>query len=145
MVNSQQQSVELRIPRDAKYIAVARLVVAGVGAKVGLSMDDIDDLKVAISEACTNVIEHACGDSETHQEADVVVMRFIPHENKLEVEVEDYGAGFDIEQLPEPELGLPSVDGGLGIYLIRQLTDDAEIESAPGSGTKVIMTKRLAR
>ena len=61
----------------------------------------------------------------------------------LQVEVEDYGAGFDPDELPKPELDELSVDGGLGLYLISQLTDEVDIQSAPDSGTKVIMIKRV--
>ncbi len=145
MAATPPENVELHIPCDPRYIAVARLVVAGVGARVGLNVDDIDDLKVAVSEACTNVIEHARGESTTAGEPAVIVLRFIPRENEMQVEVEDYGAGFDLDQIEELELDRPSLDGGLGIYLIKQLADEVQIQSAPGSGTKVIMTKRLAR
>ena len=145
MVVTQQQSVELRIPCDAKYIVVARLVVGGVGARVGLSMDDIDDLKVAVSEACTHVIQHAFADSDTPEEPAVIALRFIPREKALQIEVEDYGAGFDADQIQAPNLSEPSMDQGLGLYLIGQMTDQVEVQSAPGSGTKVIMTKHVAR
>ncbi len=145
MVAIQPGSVELRIPCDAKYIAVARLVLAAVGARAGLNMDDIDDLKVAVSEACTNAIEHAFADSDSPEEPAAIALRFIPRETALQIEVEDYGTGFDADQIQAPNLQEPSVDQGLGLYLIQQLTDKVEVQSAPGSGTKVIMTKHVAR
>ena len=145
MAATHQGSVELRIPCDAKYIAVARLVVAGVGSRVGLNMDEIDDLKVAVSEACTNVIEHAFAACDTREGPAFIALRFVPRENALQVEVEDYGAGFDSDQIQAPSLSQPAVDQGLGLYLIGQLTDEVEVQSASGSGTKVIMTKYVAR
>jgi len=143
MAKAETETVELQIPCNPKYIAVARLVAAGVGARSGLSVDDIDDLKVAVSEACTNVIDHAFPDPEKAEHSTAISLRFTPRENGLQVEVEDYGAGFDPDDLPQPELYELSVDRGLGLYLINQLTDEVDIQSAPDSGTKIIMTKRV--
>jgi len=144
MVKVEVETIELKIPCDPKYIAVARLVAAGVGTRSGLTVDDIDDLKVAVSEACTNVIDHAFPDPEKTEQSTAISLRFTPREKGLEVEIEDYGAGFDPDQLPELELSEPPVNGGLGLYLISQLTDEVDIQSAPDSGTKVIMIKRVA-
>ncbi len=145
MVAIQGETVELRIPYDPKYIIVARLVAGGVGARAGLNIDDIDELKVAVSEACTNAIEHAANDTGTGPGPAVIVLRFTPRDDELQVEVEDYGAGFDLDQIKQPALNEPSIEGGLGLFLIHQLTDEVDIQSAPGSGTKVIMTKRRTR
>ncbi len=143
MAKAETETVELQIPCNPKYIAVARLVAAGVGARSGLSVDDIDDLKVAVSEACTNVIDHAFPDPEKTTQSTAISLRFTPREKGLQVEVEDYGVGFDPDDLPKPDLDELSVNGGLGLYLISQLTDEVDIQSAPDSGTKVIMIKRV--
>ncbi len=143
MAKVMAETVELQIPCDPKYIAVARLVTAGVAARSGLTIDDIDDLKVAVSEACTNVIDHAFPNLDKTKQSPVISLRFTPCEKGLQVEVEDYGVGFDPDDLPQLEIGKPSVNGGLGLYLISQLTDDVDIQSAPDSGTKVIMIKRV--
>ena len=143
MASTQAETVELRIPCDPKYILVARLVTGGVGTRAGLTIDDIDDLKVAVSEACTNVTDHAFTNSDKLEGPATIVLRFTPRQKALQVEVEDYGAGFDPEQIHEAKPGTGGTEGGLGLYLIRQLTDELEIQSAPGSGTKLIMTKRL--
>ncbi len=165
MTKVEADTIELQIPCDPKYIGVARLVAAGVGAHSGLNADEIDDLKVAVSEACTNVIDHAFPDSEKTDQPTTISLRFTSSKTGLQVEVEDYGVGFDPDNLPKPELnepsvngglGLylitqltdevlnePSVNGGLGLYLITQLTDEVHIQSAPDSGTKIIMIKRV--
>ena len=109
-------------------------------------MDDIDDMKVAVSEACTNTIDHAFpADDESSPKPSPVLIRFIPRPGELRVEVEDVGKGFDPDRIQVDLSKGPPVEGGLGLYLIHQLTDTAEVQSAPGSGTKVIMTKRSAR
>ena len=140
----QQVQVELHIPCDPRYIGIARLVTTGVGASAGLYVEVIDDLKVVVSEACTNVIEHAFADRDLTEGPAEVILRFRLRANALQIEVEDYGVGFDPEQIEQPQLGKPSFDGGLGLFLMRQLTDELEIQSAPGSGTKVIITRYLS-
>ncbi len=143
MAKVEIETIELKIPCDPKYIAVARLVAAGVGARSDLTVDDIDDLKVAVSEACTNVIDHAFPDPEKTEHSTAISLRFTPCERGLQVEVEDCGVGFDPDDLPELEIDKPSANGGLGLYLIGKLTDKVDIQSAPDSGTKVIMIKRV--
>ena len=117
MTDSHGDVVELRLPPDPKYIQVVRLTVAGVAARAGVDVDDVDDVKVAACEAFTNTIDHAY----EGQERKPVLLRLTPTASEL------------------------SGEGGLGLYLAHQLMDDLKIESAPGSGTRVIMTKRLAR
>ena len=143
---AQTLAVELKIPCDPQYISVVRLVVAGVGARAGLTVDDIDDMKVAVSEACTNTIDHAFPDAESVPNSPApIVIRFLPRPGELRVEVEDVGKGFEPDRVIAERAREPSVEGGLGLYLIQQLTDSVQVQSAPGSGTKVIMTKRTAR
>ncbi len=137
--------VELLIPCDPQYLSVVRLVVAGIGGRAGLTIDDIDDLKVAVSEACTNTIDHAFADGEGAPQPATIMIRFAPRQGELRIEVEDVGQGFDPDRVPVRPDQPPSLEGGLGLYLIHQLTDSVEVQSAPGSGTKVIMTKRAAR
>ena len=142
---AEASAVELRIPCEPQYISVVRLVVAGLGAQAGLTVDDIDDMKVAVSEACTNTIDHAFPDEESSAKPAPIIIRFVPHEGELRVEVEDVGQGFEPDRVITDRGEEPSVERGLGLYLIRQLADSVQVQSAPGSGTKVIMTKRAAR
>ena len=133
--------IELRLPPDDKYLSVVRLTVGGVAARAGVSVDDVDDLKVAVCEAVTNAIEHAYEGMERR----LVVLRMAPSAGELRIEVIDEGVGFDASSRKfHPEADIAG-DGGLGLYLVHRYMDDVRIESAPGSGTRVIMTKRLAR
>ena len=137
--------LELKVPCDPRYISVVRLVVAGMGAQAGLTVDDIDDMKVAVSEACTNTIDHAFAAEESGPVSEPILIRFSPRPGELRVEVEDIGQGFEPDRVKLDLSQPPSVEGGLGLYLIHQLADSVQVQSAPGSGTKVIMTKRAAR
>ena len=127
--------VELRIPSSAEWVGVARLAVAGIASRLHFSIEDIEDLKLAVAEACTNCIQHAVGG-----ESVAITCRIFA--DKIVVKVEDSGFGASAAELAPKRLGEPSV-GGLGVFLIRSLMDDVEYELNPASGTKLTMTKFL--
>jgi serine/threonine-protein kinase RsbW len=134
--------VELEIPARAEFVALARLVVSSFAStSFGLEDDRIDDLKIAVSEACTNAIE-AHDAAETDER---VLIRCDENEGRLEVRIEDRGGGFDPETLPEhPPVTDPTrlkFERGLGIPLIRSLVDDLDITSS-GEGTQVRIVMR---
>jgi serine/threonine-protein kinase RsbW len=128
-------SIELRLPSKAEWVGVARLAIAGVASRLNFSVEDIEDLKLAVAEACTNCIQHASDNDE-------VRIACVVYESKLMVTVEDNGKGFDGRGINPKSLGEPKV-GGLGVFLIRTLMDDVSYEVDPASGTKLTMTKHV--
>jgi serine/threonine-protein kinase RsbW len=132
--------LELEIPARPEFIAIARLVVASLASsRRALADDRIDDLKLAVSEACTNAIEaHGAAESDEH-----VRIRVWEGDERMEVAVEDRGAGFDVDSLPaHPPVTDPTrlnFERGLGIPLIRSLVDDVEFHTS-SEGTSVRMT-----
>jgi serine/threonine-protein kinase RsbW len=134
------QAVELEIPARAEFVALARLVVSTVAlSRRELADDRIDDLKLAVSEACTNAIEaHGAIDVQER-----VTVRCEESDDRLEVLVEDRGAGFDPSTLPEhPPVTDPdrlNFERGLGIPLIRSLVDEVKFETSE-AGTAVRLT-----
>lgn len=140
-----RDTLEMTIPCEPRFLSVVRLTVAGVASRAGLGVAEIDDVKVAVSEACTNAIEHAYEPVEG-KGCPAIRVRITAREGELRLEVEDEGSGFDPKRLPKVDLEQRvAEEGGLGIYLMRQLMDEVKIESAPGSGTKIILVKRSAR
>jgi len=140
-----RDTIEMRIPCEPKFLSVVRLTVAGAAARAGLGVGEIDDLKVATSEACTNALEHAYqGGAEGCCTS--IAIRMQVKDGEMRIEVEDEGCGFEPKRLPkvDPEQRVREA-GGLGIYLIHSLMDEVKIGRAPGSGTKVTMVKRAAR
>jgi serine/threonine-protein kinase RsbW len=131
--------IELEIPARPEYVALARLVVSSLASsRRDLEDDRIDDLKVAVSEACTNAIEaHGMADTD-----DSVSIRLTEDVDRLEILIEDRGPGFDPQTLPEhPPVTDPerlNFERGLGIPLIRTLVDEVEFAST-GQGTSVRM------
>jgi len=130
--------VTLRIPSLAEFVAVARLTVAGIASRMGFSYDAVDDIKVAVGEACTNAIEHAAPETP-HQEIDICCHM---QSEALIIDITDRGKGFDpaLETQPDPLAG-----GGLGLVLIRALMDEVELTNLAGKGTQVRMVKRLSK
>ncbi|NLO73328.1 MAG: anti-sigma B factor RsbW [candidate division WS1 bacterium] len=137
MTRTSLEVVQLTIPPHPRYLSLARLLVGGLGAQSKLTVEDLDDMKVAVSEAITNAIDHAYEPDAPGE----IIIRYRPSEGQLVVEVEDSGSGFDPDKL-DTSPPVPDLEGGLGLYLVRELADQVKVESAPGSGTKVIITKR---
>jgi serine/threonine-protein kinase RsbW len=130
--------VELEIPARPAYLSLVRLVVdAAVGSLApGLSQARLDDLKIAVTEACSNAIE-----AHEHSWSDgPVVIRCCVDDAEVRVDVLDRGAGFD----PDGVEALPAVtdprrlrhESGLGIPLMRTLADEVTFTPFEG-GTRV--------
>lgn len=126
------EPVSLKIPSRAEYVLLARLVVSQVGEFAGFESQDIYDLKLAITEAATNVIRHASVDSFE------IEYRALP--GAVEIIVRDTGEGFDSEDFT----GDPGVDGGFGLAVIRSLVDEVALESTAGGGTRLRMTRQAS-
>ena len=135
--NGDAGSVELEIPARPEYVALARLVVSSLAmSRREIEDERIDDLKLAVSEACTNAIE-AHVDQQVN---DRVTVRCQESADRIEVTVTDRGGGFDPDTLPEhPPVTDPerlNFERGLGIPLIRTLVDEADFASSD-EGTAV--------
>jgi len=129
--------VDLRIPSLPEFVAVARLTVAAVACRMDFSYDAVDDIKVAVGEACTNAIEHASAEAENREDIELCCW---VNPDALVIEITDKGKGFDPESQEQPD---PFSEGGLGLLLIKALMDEVELTSLAGQGTKVKMVKRL--
>jgi serine/threonine-protein kinase RsbW len=120
-----KDEVELRFPARAEHLALVRLVVSHLAQQGGAGLDlaRMDDLRLAVSEACANAIE-AYG---RRGRAGDVVLRCSVVPGEVAVEIEDHAGGFDLDQLvPHPPVEAPERlhhERGLGIPLMRQLAD----------------------
>lgn len=127
-----QEPISLRIPSRSDYALLARLVVSSVGATAGFGPEDIYELKLAVSEAVTNVIQHASVD---YMQVDYRVLPRV-----VEVTVTDAGGGFNIAELARE----PGEHGGFGLTVIRNLVDEVTLDSAE-RGTTLKMTRRASK
>jgi serine/threonine-protein kinase RsbW len=128
--------VDLRIPCKAEWVALARLSVAAVASRLNFSIDEIEDIKLAVAEACTNAIQHAHGSPFIEIKCEAVT-------GNLRLSVRDYGRGTHPEHIHSRDLTDERV-GGLGVFLIRSLMDEVEYDVQPDQGTLLVMVKRLA-
>ena len=128
------ETIKMEIPANPDYVSILRLTTSGIANKIGFSMDDIEDMKVAVSEACTNAIKHS-------DDKNVSII-FTILENGLEIEIKDNGKGYDVKSIPTPNLTQPK-ENGLGLFIIKTLMDDVKVESKDNEGTIIKMTKYL--
>lgn len=137
--------IEMRFPAKAEYVGVIRLSISGIASRMGFSYDDIEDLKIAMSEAVSNVVTHAYNDEGE------VTIGFGVYEDRLEVMVADRGGSFDLQKIKtdigpydkEVEEIENLREGGFGLFLIKALMDKVEINNK--YGVIVLMTKYLER
>ena len=130
--------VALTIPAKAEYIVLSRLALSGLARARALEPALVADLKLALTEACSNVVRHAYKE----QPAGEVEVRYELDEDKLSVEVVDEGIGFDPEAAAAAA-GDELDEGGLGISIIRAIVDELDIKSGD-SGSSLRLTKYLA-
>ncbi len=133
----ESRTVRLTIPAKPEYITLSRLALAGLCRVRPLSDDTLADLKLALTEACSNSVRHAYGDAEGH-----VAISFELRDDRLIVDVVDDGSGFEVQEPGED--GGDLSEGGLGIAIIRSIADEVEIGGGPdGRGSRLRFVKIL--
>jgi serine/threonine-protein kinase RsbW len=128
-------SVALRLEADPTTIPVARKLLQATLEARGAAEPLVDDLAVALSEACSNAVQHAGTSSYD------VSWTVTPQ--CCEIEVTDRGAGFDLPR--ERNMPDPCATEGRGLALLDYLVDDVQVEAAPGLGTAVRLRQAFSR
>lgn len=128
------ETIKMEISANPEYVSIIRLTTSGIANKVGFCLDDIEDLKVAISEACTNAIKHSLEDRFT------IIYTMI--EKGLTIEIIDNGKGYNTKEVSEPDLDNLK-ESGMGLFIIESLMDKVNVESIEGKGTSIKMTRYL--
>ena len=121
--------------------AFARTVVAAYITRINPTLEELSDVKTAVSEAVTNCIIHGYENKEGE-----IVMECNIHNNKISIVIEDYGTGInDIEKAMEPLYTTrPEWErSGMGFAFMEAFMDKLEVESVPGKGTKVFLEKTI--
>ena len=133
--------VKLDIPAKAEYVLLGRLALAGLLRSRGYSDDAVADLKLALTEACSNSVRHAYDhdDGQVHLE-------FTLLDDRVTIEIRDEGAGFHEDDVDCPDCAaIPGIElngGGMGISIIRAVVDEFDLRRPDDGGTVLILTKR---
>jgi len=134
----------MKVPAKPEYVGVVRLTVSGIANRLGYAYDDIEDIKIAIAEACTNVVDHA------YETEGMIYISFRISPESLEVMVADNGQSFNMDNMNGKFAPLDTTkpiselkEGGLGLFLINTLMDKVQFNN--DSGVVLVMTKFLQR
>lgn len=141
-VNTTERSVPnkvcLEIPPKPQFVSLCRLALTAICREHAFADEDIADLKLAITEACSNSIRHAYDDAGTTASSDKVYVTYEMASDRLVVEVRDHGKGFDWTGPNDHELP----EGGLGISIIQAVSDEFEFSTPhAGIGAALRITK----
>lgn len=132
-------NLKIEIPGKPAYLTAVRLAISSIATTAGFSLDDIEDIKTAVTEACKNVSCHGMDGFSDKYEVDLAV-----DEGHIEIMVKDDCDSHVYEEMPEQCQRCPQ-DCDLGVMVIKSLMNDVEIVCPDnGKGHKSIrMVKEL--
>lgn len=138
---TKNRNVSLKVPALPEYVDLVRLTLYGIASKMNFTFEEIEDMKVAVSEAVNNSVLHA------YDEADgKIEVHFTSSTDELTITVKDFGRSFttNVESKESSSLHGKSINeiqsGGLGLYLMQALMDRVEVLHE--GGTAVTLTKK---
>lgn len=133
--------IKLEFPSDTRNVAFARTALALFAAQLDWTLDELEDIKVAVSEAISNSIIHGY-----QLQAGIVYVEASHSGQIMEITVEDFGQGIsDVEQATETGYSsIPDERMGLGFTFMYEYMDEVRIISEVDVGTKVTMLKRVS-
>jgi serine/threonine-protein kinase RsbW len=125
----------LVLPREVLSVPLTRRTLATSMRIIGVSEECVSDIEVALTEACTDVLDHA--DDHDHYE-----VRCYLDDTECVIDVVDQGSGFNSREVGFAEVD-PDREAGRGIQLMRHMADRVRFESRPRGGTVVHLEKLL--
>ena len=134
--------MEVKFSAKSENESLARVIVAYFAAKLDPTLDELADIKTAVSEAVTNSIIHGYDEDDSK----FVYLRCEINENTIKVVVEDRGHGIeDISMAMQPlYTSKPELErSGMGFTVMESFMDDITVSSIKDEGTKVVMTKKI--
>lgn len=141
-----ENNLEIKIDSKLENVAVVRVAITSMLASINVTLDQIMDIKTALSEAITNSIEHGY----TNSSGKVIInakLSTIDDTTYFYVEIEDNGDGIENIELAitpayttKPELE----HAGMGFTIMETFMDEIQIDSTIGVGTKVALMKKIS-
>ena len=138
-----ENQVTLEFPSRSANEGFARASAACFAAQLDPTLEEVSDIKTAVSEAVTNAIVHAYPDTLGR----IVLKLRLKEGNVLEIAVRDWGVGIaDVEQARTPLFTTGNEErSGMGFTIMESFMDTVRVRSTPGKGTTVTMARRIAR
>lgn len=133
--------LKLKFPSLSQNVGMARLVVASFAAQLEFTLAEIEEIRVAVSEAVSNCVVHAYPDKPGLVKLELAISR-----DTLTIKVKDFGKGIvDIEQAKQATYSTEPERMGLGLVFMESFMDEMDITSQPEVGTTVVMKKHPER
>ncbi|MGI6453383.1 MAG: anti-sigma F factor [Syntrophomonadaceae bacterium] len=131
--------VSIKFPSIAENVSFARSCVAAFASQLDCTLEDIEEIKLVVSEAVSNSIIHGY-DNRPQEEVEVIAS--LMDNQSLEIIVRDRGKGIaDLEKALEPAYSTDSSRMGLGFTFMKSFMDDVQVVSKPGEGTSVYLRR----
>lgn len=147
MIENNKMKIEIKAALD--NVAIVRVAISTFISTLNITIDELMDIKTAISEAVTNAIEHAYTD-DVIDDSSVIVNGYIysNDEDIIKVEIEDKGIGIDdIETAMMPTYtSKPELEhAGMGFTIMETFMDEILIDSVKNEGTKITLIKKIKK
>jgi serine/threonine-protein kinase RsbW len=133
---------KLKVKSKTENLSTIRDFINSAAADAGVASDALENIILAVDEACTNIIKHAY---KSFPDGELII-KTKSTLNRFVVSITDYGKSFEPEMIPEPDLQKyyrQKRVGGLGMYLMKTLMDDVKYVSIPGKYNEVLLSKNI--
>ena len=144
--NQNLNQMELKIKALSINESFARATVAGFCLQLNPSIDELTDIKTAVSEAVTNCIVHAYPNSPSKEKLDIVIKATIFNDETIVIEINDFGIGIkNLEEAKKPFYTTkPDQErSGMGFTVMESFMDKVEVSNVLDGGLKVVLTKKI--
>jgi len=141
-VRNKNKTGELKVKSKTENLSEIRDFVSTNASAAGIAPANIDNIILAVDEACTNIIKHSYKLSPQGE----IIIKIDYDEEKFTITIIDYGKSFEPDRVPRPDLQKYYREhrvGGLGMYLMKSLMDDVEYISIPGEYNQVLLSKKI--
>ena len=141
-VRKKNNASELTVKSQTENLSEIRDFVSENALEAGIPTTTIDNIILAVDEACTNIIKHAYKLSPKGE----IIIRIDYDEEKFTITIIDYGKSFEPDRIPRPDLQKYYLEhrvGGLGMYLMKSLMDNVEYITVPGKYNQVLLSKNI--
>lgn len=138
--------MKLRLPAISENEGVARAVISSMVAALDPTVEELGDIRLAVSEAVTNSIVHAYRDISPHETGYIYISVRLYNTREVSIEISDNGCGIaDVEEAMKPMVSGGGAERcGMGFLVMQSFTDSLNVKSKLGRGTTVLMRKFLS-